>query len=154
MVGKVVFGATKLPVVGQGSDLVQPTHGVSPAPGATLSSDQVKDLNFRELAILIPLAGLAIYIGLQPNGMLEAIKPAYQSTAQMTVSRVSQQISAEFRAANPLPPEQESTRPAPKPRPQTFALGRPDCHWYRVYWCRFGLCLYYRWVLYRMQAKC
>ena len=51
MVGKVVFGPLKEPT----------TH--EPAHGARLPAD----LCFREIAVLVPLAVLCLYLGFQPK---------------------------------------------------------------------------------------
>ncbi len=56
MLGKVVWGPLREPHA----------HGHEP----------VKDLNFREIAILTPLAVVCLWIGLQPSPMLRAIWPS------------------------------------------------------------------------------
>ena len=67
MVGKVVFGALKEPTVSHDSH-----HKQLP-----------KDLSFREICVLAPIAVLCLYIGLQPKPLTDAIQaPVDQILAQ------------------------------------------------------------------------
>ncbi|MGA1056067.1 MAG: complex I subunit 4 family protein [Phycisphaerales bacterium] len=79
MVGKMVWGELRLPAHHDG-------HGHSPLP---------KDLNAREIGILLPLAALCLFIGLYPRPILESIDPAVRSVLSGYPSAVEKVIAAE-----------------------------------------------------------
>jgi NADH:ubiquinone oxidoreductase subunit 4 (subunit M) len=71
------------------------SHGHSTLP---------KDLNAREIGILLPLAALCIFIGLYPRPILESIDPAVRSvlsgypSAVEKVIAVDAELEAELRS--------------------------------------------------------
>ena len=80
MVGKVVFGPLKEPVVRE------------PAQGRALPPD----LCWREIGVLIPLAVLCLYLGFQPKpvtdaaaGSIETMLSAYPQEVRRYVARES-----------------------------------------------------------------
>jgi NADH-quinone oxidoreductase subunit M len=112
MLGKVVFGPLRLPVLGAGADTATPTHGVEPAPGARLSLDQVKDLCPRELVVLIPLALACLWFGLRPTGMVNSLNESLASVRQELNMKAGAQ--AVIRPPSSESTAQPATRPAPK----------------------------------------
>lgn len=78
MVGKVVWGPLKIPGghgdhghADHGHDSHDGSHGVLP-----------RDLSFREVAVLMPLAVCCVWLGVYPKPALEAIDPAVRHVLQ------------------------------------------------------------------------
>ncbi|MGH7133672.1 MAG: complex I subunit 4 family protein [Phycisphaerales bacterium] len=75
MLGHIVWGALRLP----GHDAHAPSHGPSDthaANGAAHSHGSLpRDLSFREIGVLVPLAALCLAIGLYPKPLTDAIEP-------------------------------------------------------------------------------
>ncbi|MEE2680747.1 MAG: NADH-quinone oxidoreductase subunit M [Planctomycetota bacterium] len=89
LVGKVVFGEEKIPEHDH-------SHDTHPLP---------RDLNFREIITLVPIAIICFFIGLYPTPILEAIEPAAEhmlSAYPEIVEAASKTASAE---AMPTTPE-------------------------------------------------
>ncbi|MCH7572473.1 MAG: NADH-quinone oxidoreductase subunit M [Planctomycetes bacterium] len=94
MVGKVVFGPLKEPAV---------HHNVRTLP---------RDLSFREISILLPLAVLCVYIGFRPQPFTEAIEGSIEhvlSPYPARVERLARQrealLSPSVRELTTVPPE-------------------------------------------------
>lgn len=85
MVGKVVFGPLKEPGNGhgQGSHHGDHAHGSLPA-----------DLSSREIAILVPLAVLCVYLGFQPKPAMDAIQGSVNVVLQSYPDRVREHLTA------------------------------------------------------------
>ncbi len=116
MLGKVVFGPVRLPVLGAGADTAEPTHGHAPAEGARLSLDQVKDLGLRELIVVIPLALGCLWFGLQPSAMVNSMQGVMVNAQQAANLKAGPQTRIRINNANldrPVNPE-PTTKPAPK----------------------------------------
>ncbi len=85
MVGKVVFGPVKTPM---------PKHDDS----AGLS----QDLNAREIGVLVPLAALCIFIGVQPSLFTDAIAGSVESTLARYPETVRKERVANQRQEQPV----------------------------------------------------
>ncbi len=115
MLGKVVFGPLRLPVLGAGSDIASPTHDVAPAPGARLALDQVKDLNVRELIIVIPLAIGCLWFGLQPSTMINSLSQTMSFAQQEANMKAGPQSRIRL-IESTEPAVEATTKPAAKPK--------------------------------------
>ena len=85
MVGKVVFGPLR-----------------TPTPHHDDSAGLPQDLNAREIGILVPLAALCVFIGVQPSLFTDAIAGSVESTLAMYPKIVRQEQIAKERSENPV----------------------------------------------------
>ena len=92
MIGKVVWGPLKVP--GASADPHEHAHG-DQGHGA-LS----RDLNFREVAILLPIAAACLVTGLYPRMMLDVTEPSVREALISYPERVNQ-YNAERGKVNP-----------------------------------------------------
>lgn len=88
MVGRVVWGPLRLPgghdTGGHGG------HGHGDAHGETADEGALPtDLSWREIGVLVPLAGLCLLLGLYPRPFLAAIDSSTQTTAALFASKTS-----------------------------------------------------------------
>ena len=72
MVRQVFFGPVKEP----------PTHGHGP----------IRDLNGRELAALLPIAGLCLALGIYPKPFFDTVRPEMQVVAGIADERGKRQL--------------------------------------------------------------
>ena len=59
----------------------QNLHGFPGLPrgwGARNGVAKIKDMNFRELCVVVPLIGLSLFLGIYPKPVLDRIEPAAQ----------------------------------------------------------------------------
>lgn len=94
MVGKVVFGPLKEPSV---------SHNAQSLP---------RDLSFREISILLPLAVLCVYIGFRPQpfteameGSIEQVLSPYPARVERLARRREALLSPSVRELSTVPPE-------------------------------------------------
>ena len=87
MVGKVVFGPLKEPT----------THET--AHGARLPAD----LCFREIAVLVPLAVLCLYLGFQPKPVTDAIEGSIEHVLAVYPAKVQQYLADKTGPAGEAP---------------------------------------------------
>ncbi len=99
MVGKVVFGPTKIPVQhghgesggggksGGGGD-APPEHLTASGHHAHHHHAHVSDLNFREIITLIPLAIACLVLGLYPQPVLRSLEAPVTATMQSAAAHV------------------------------------------------------------------
>jgi len=92
MLGKVVWGPLKVP--GASADPHEHAHGDVGHGGLP------RDLNFREIALLAPLAVACLAIGVYPRIMLDVTEPSVRETLVAYPARVNQH-NAERGLANP-----------------------------------------------------
>ena len=92
MLGKVVWGPLKVP--GASADPHEHAHGDVGHGGLP------RDLNFREIAVLAPLAVACLAIGVYPRIMLDVTEPSVRETLVSYPARVNQH-NAERGLANP-----------------------------------------------------
>ena len=85
MVGKIVFGPLR-----------------TPTPHHDDSAGLPQDLNAREIGILVPLAALCVFIGVQPSLFTDAIAGSVESTLAMYPKIVKQEQIAKERSENPV----------------------------------------------------
>jgi NADH-quinone oxidoreductase subunit M len=69
LLGRVVWGPTRVPAAHHGSD----DHSSGHPTGHSAEHPAVQDLNTREVAVLLPLAAACLLLGLFPAAMLKSI---------------------------------------------------------------------------------
>jgi len=83
MVGRMCFGPLVEPA---GHDDHDDAHGSeNPATGAS-DKKLPADLTFREIGVLLPLAGLCLYLGLQPTPLMRSIEAPIKMTVRLVQS--------------------------------------------------------------------
>ncbi len=101
MVGRVVFGPVCIPR--------DPAGHERPAPESKsdLPAPQVKDLNLREVATLVPLAVACLWLGLAPNTVLSTLKDPIETLTAAPRREVAK------RNANGIPLQTMTSRVRP-----------------------------------------
>jgi NADH-quinone oxidoreductase subunit M len=117
MLGKVVFGPVRLPVLGAGADTAEPTHGVQPAEGNRLALDQVKDLGLRELVIVVPLALGCLWFGLQPSMMMNSMSGVMSDAQQAANLRSGMQSRIRVSEGGDGPAATQPAKPVKAKKP-------------------------------------
>jgi NADH-quinone oxidoreductase subunit M len=120
MTGAIVFGRLKEPA-GHASHGHGHGHGHAHGSGGHHHAHLPTDLSPREIGVLLPIAALCIYLGLQPTPMLKALeKPVGQITALVDAQRVKHNLDpAAPTPATPETPKTAGAEPAAATTPAT-----------------------------------
>ena len=104
MVGRVVWGPLKEPHGHGASGEHAGAHGTTSERGADQTHDDgpklPADLNFREIAVLVPIAVVCLAIGLQPWPLLSAVEPSARLTLAPYPAAVENYLAREAKRQN------------------------------------------------------